>query len=124
VVVKAENFGSWVNCTSTCQPVKSVTEVLPVGGEGQQQQGLCGREAAWVVEDFPLAGMPQFPVALANFTRVDFGKAGVKLGDGTGRGLEGAEVVDVRLAAQGGRLTRCEVVGGSTVRCTRVVGDE
>ncbi|KAK4137510.1 concanavalin A-like lectin/glucanase [Trichocladium antarcticum] len=120
VVVEVDNFGSGVNCTAGRTPVQSVREVLRVGAG----QGLCGRQAAWVVEDFPLAGMPDFPVSLANFTRVDFGQAGVGLGDGTRRDLSGAEVVDVRLAQQGGRLTKCDVVGGSIVRCTRVVGDE
>ncbi|KAG7288918.1 hypothetical protein NEMBOFW57_005278 [Staphylotrichum longicolle] len=125
VVVVAENFGA--NVTGTCveglQPVKgSVRKVLavPEGGAGS---GLCGGEAAWVVEDFPLAGLPDFPVALANFTSVTFAGAGVTLGDGTKRGVDGAEVRDVRLQAQGGRLTSCEVVEGKKVKCTRVVGD-
>jgi hypothetical protein len=76
-----------------------------------------------VVEDFPLAGLPDFPVALTNFTSVTFGGAGVTLADGTTRDVADAEAFDVSLEAQGGRLTSCEVVGGKKVKCERVVGD-
>jgi hypothetical protein len=120
VVVLAENFGGNVSCADGATPVKSVRQVLPAGEGGKE---LCGREAAWVVEDFPLAGLPDFPVALANFTSVTFNKAGVTLEDGSKRDVTGAEVRDIRLQAQGGRLTSCEVVDGKKVKCTRVVGD-
>ncbi|KAL2134459.1 hypothetical protein VTI74DRAFT_105 [Chaetomium olivicolor] len=119
VTVVAENFGN-VTCVNGAQPVKTARQTWPAGGEGQK---LCGREAAWVVEDFPLAGMPQFPVALANFTTVTFGAAGVTLAGGEKRDVTGAGVTDVRQQRQGGRLTSCEVVEGKKVKCSRVVGD-
>ncbi|KAH6637015.1 concanavalin A-like lectin/glucanase domain-containing protein [Chaetomium tenue] len=119
VVVVGENFGGNVTCDGGA-PAQRVRKVLPaVGGKGQK---LCRREAAWVVEDFPLEGRPEFPVALADFGGVTFG-AGVKLEDGSERDLAGAEVRDVRLAPQGGRLTSCEVVDGKKVKCARVVGE-
>ncbi|KAK4041704.1 concanavalin A-like lectin/glucanase domain-containing protein [Parachaetomium inaequale] len=121
VVVVAENFGGNVTCVKDngAVPVSSVRQVLPASVGGKT---LCRGEAAWVVEDFPLEGLPDFPVALANFTSVAFG-AGVTLEDGSERDLAGAEVLDVRLEAQGGRLTSCEVVDGKKVKCARVVGD-
>ncbi|KAK4122273.1 concanavalin A-like lectin/glucanase [Parathielavia appendiculata] len=120
VVVLAENFGANVSCAEGATPVTSVRQVLPVGEGGP---ALCGREAAWMVEDFPLAGLPDFPIALANFTSVTFGSAGVTLEDGSKRDVTGAEVMDVRLEAQGGRLTSCEVLDGKKVKCTRVLDD-
>ncbi|KAK3299373.1 concanavalin A-like lectin/glucanase domain-containing protein [Chaetomium fimeti] len=120
VVVVAENFGRNVTCVGEgAVPVGSVRKVLPAGGEGE---GLCRREAAWVVEDFPIEGMPELPVALVDFGSVTFG-AGVTLEDGSERDLAGAEVLDVKLEEQGGRLTSCEIVDGKKVKCARVVGD-
>ncbi|KAH6845543.1 concanavalin A-like lectin/glucanase domain-containing protein [Chaetomium sp. MPI-CAGE-AT-0009] len=119
VVVVAENFGRNATCAAGGVPVKSVRQVLNAGGEGKK---LCRREAAWVVEDFPLDGLPDIPVALADFGSVTFG-AGVTLEDGSERDLAGAEVLDVKLAQQGGRLTSCEIVDGKKVKCARVVGD-
>jgi hypothetical protein len=83
---------------------------------------LCRREAAWVVEDFPLDGRPDVLVALADFGSVTFG-TGVTLEDGSEKDLAGVKVLDVELAEQGGRLTSCEVVDGKKVKCARVVGD-
>jgi hypothetical protein len=83
-------------------------------------------QAAWVVEDFPLPGRPEFPIALANFTSITFDQAAVQLGDGTVKDVTeaGVEVVDIRLDAQGGRLTRCELLeAGGGLSCRRVVGD-
>jgi hypothetical protein len=119
VVVVAENFGANVTCVEGAVPVQRVRQVL----EMEDGVRLCGEEAAWVVEDFPLAGLPDFPVALTNFTSVTFGAAGVTLADGTTRDVADAEAFDVSLEAQGGRLTSCEVVGGKKVKCERVVGD-
>jgi hypothetical protein len=122
VVVVAENFGGNVTCLSegaAAVPVRSVRQVLPASVGGKT---LCRGEAAWVVEDFPIEGRPDFPVALANFTSVTFG-AGVTLEDGSAKDVTGAEVLDIRLEAQGGRLTSCEVVDGKKVKCARVVGD-
>ncbi|KAJ4306476.1 hypothetical protein N0V88_001279 [Collariella sp. IMI 366227] len=118
VAVVAENFGN-VTCVNGATPVKTARQTWPAGGEGQK---VCGKEAAWVVEDFPLAGLPQFPVALANFTSVAFGAAGVTLADGQRRDISGAEVMDVWQQRQGGRLTDCEVVWGKKLKCSRVVG--
>ncbi len=123
VVVLAENFGGNVTCADTpgVEPVTSVKEVLPVAAGGT---GLCGEEAVWAVEDPPLAEVPGVPVALANFTSVMFGGAGVTLWDGNQKGVAEADVLDIRQQAQGGRLTSCEVMGGKKVKCTRVVGDD
>ena len=123
VVVLAENFGGNVTCADApgVEPVTSVKEVLPVAAMGT---GLCGEEAVWAVEDPPLAGVPGVPVALANFTSVVFGGAGVTLWDGNQNGVADADAVDIRQQAQGGRLTSCEVVDRKKVKCTRVVGDD
>ncbi|KAK0668888.1 putative acid proteinase [Cercophora samala] len=117
--VKVENFGANVTCIKGLKPKQSVTQTV-------DGAGLCGGEAAWAVEDFPLAGLPNFPVALADFGGVVFKEVEVSFeGGSTGAAsgnAEGAEVRDVRLAAQGGRLTACEVVeGGKKVKCDRVV---
>ncbi|KAK4242234.1 concanavalin A-like lectin/glucanase domain-containing protein [Achaetomium macrosporum] len=117
VVVLAENFGGNVTCVNTngTQPIKSVRQVLSPSARGR----LCRTEAAFLVEDFPLDGRPDVPVALANFTSVAFGTR-VTLGDGSVRDLAGAEVLDVRQLQQGGKLTSCEVAGDK-VKCARVV---
>nr|CDP25930.1 Putative acid proteinase [Podospora anserina S mat+] len=115
--VKVENYGN-VTCTKGLK-------ARQVGVQRVDGGGLCGGEAAWAVEDFPLAGMPDFPVALADFGGVVFKNLEVGFGNGTvRRNAEGAGVRDVRLAAQGGRLTDCVVgEGGGSVRCDRVVGE-
>ena len=118
--------------TTTTTPLWTARQVFATTQEGgrrrkrqQQEEGMCGAvEAAWIVEDFPLAGMPDVPVALADFTSVTFGQAGVTLEDGTTRDVTGAEVLDIRLAAQGGRLTECGVEDGNKVRCKRLMGDD
>ncbi|KAL2119568.1 hypothetical protein VTJ04DRAFT_6529 [Mycothermus thermophilus] len=137
--IVAENFGN-VTCSDDetaallrskrglekLSPVVSVRKVLPAPAQGQPQ--LCGREVAWMVEDFPLAGMPYIPLPLANFTSVEFAQAKVTLEDGTAKAVEkdgeGVSVVDINMEEQGGRLTKCEVLGSGRVRCDRVVGDE
>lgn len=119
-----ENFGN-VNgtCVKGLKPLQVASQVIaPPAGGGQ----LCKGEAGFVVEDFPLAGMPQFPVALANFTSVLFKEVSLTAGEGEGqkKNAEGAEVGDIRQARQGGRLTKCAVVGGGKgVKCDRVVGE-
>ncbi|KXX76537.1 Aspergillopepsin-2 [Madurella mycetomatis] len=84
----------------------------------------CGRRVSWLVEDFPLAGLPDVPVALANFTSVTFEDAAVTSADGQVRDVSEAEVMDIRLDAQGGRLTECELMGEGRLRCARVVGED
>ncbi|KAK4191717.1 putative acid proteinase [Podospora australis] len=131
-----ENFGQQLlngtSGTSTAICVKGLTpkqastqKISKPSGEGSS---LCKGEAGFVVEDFPLAGMPQFPVALANFTTVAFKDVGITVGSQTGGGekknAKGAELKDIRLAPQGGRLTACALVGGGKgVKCDRVVGE-
>ncbi|KAL2157575.1 hypothetical protein VTH06DRAFT_5953 [Thermothelomyces fergusii] len=120
VAVVAENFGR--NATGAeggAVPVRRARKVLPAGAGGKT---LCRGEAAWMVEDFPLQGRPELPAALANFTTVAF-TAGVGLSDGMEKDLAAAEVLDIRLEAQGGRLTSCEVADERNVKCARVVGD-
>jgi hypothetical protein len=120
--VIAENFGGNVTCvdgTNGAQPIRTVRQVLSPGAGGR---GLCGTEAAFIVDDPPLDSLPDVPVALANFTSVTFGTS-VTLADGSVKDLGAAEVLDVRQQQQGGRLTSCEVVEGKKVKCDRVVGD-
>ncbi|KAK3308762.1 concanavalin A-like lectin/glucanase domain-containing protein [Chaetomium strumarium] len=118
--VLVENFGGNVTCVSGganngTRPIKSVRQALP-----SPSAGLCGTEAAFIVDDPPLVSRPDVPVALANFTSVTFGTR-VTLADGSVKDLAGAEVLDVRQQQQGGKLTSCEVVEGKKVKCTRVV---
>ncbi|KAL2179056.1 concanavalin A-like lectin/glucanase domain-containing protein [Thermothelomyces heterothallicus CBS 202.75] len=120
IAVVAENFGRNVTrADEGAVPVRKVRKVLPAEAGGQK---LCRGEAAWMVEDFPLQGRPEFPTALANFTSVTF-NSGITLDDGTEKDLTGAEVLDIQLEAQGGRLTSCEVVDDRNVKCARAVGD-
>ncbi|KAK3327600.1 concanavalin A-like lectin/glucanase domain-containing protein [Cercophora scortea] len=125
-VVTVENFGPGRKAT---KPIQTATATVVGGG-----QALCGRQAGWVVEDFPLAGLPDFPVALADFGTVTFGALGVGLDSGKKVGekefVAGTGLVDINLEAQGGRLTDCKLVRGgggggvtSQVRCARVVGN-
>ncbi|SPQ21783.1 9298333f-4073-4797-940f-b288c56e4412 [Thermothielavioides terrestris] len=89
-VVLAENFGANVSHADVvgrsasggggAKPVRSVKQVVTAPA------GLCGQQAAWVVEDFPLEGRPDVPVAFANFTSVTFDGAGVALADGSKKG--------------------------------------
>ncbi|KAK3988616.1 putative acid proteinase, partial [Cladorrhinum sp. PSN332] len=111
--VKIENFGANVTCARGLAPKQVASAKIDAKGS------LCAREVAWTVEDFPLAGLPGIPVALADFGAVRFRDVGV-LGSET-KNATGAVVSDVRLAAQGGRLTSCLVTGeGGEVRCDRV----
>ncbi|EGS17182.1 uncharacterized protein CTHT_0064970 [Thermochaetoides thermophila DSM 1495] len=111
------------------RPISAVKKVFKMEeGVGRRQseesgQSACGLEVAWIVEDFPLVGGPGVPVALANFTSISFEQIGVARGSESWDAT-GAEVRDVWLNAQGGRLTRCKVVEGSEVKCLRVVGDQ
>ncbi|KAK4228774.1 putative acid proteinase [Podospora fimiseda] len=115
--VKIENFGLNVTCVNGKIP-KQVSTVKIDG------KGVCGKEAGWIVEDFPLAGLPGIPVALADFGSVRFGGVSVKSGGEEGgieKNAEGATVSDIWVEAQGGRLTSCEVgMEGGEVRCDRV----
>lgn len=116
--VKIENFGrlNGTTCTEGRTPYQT-SAVKVDGGQGE----LCGREAGWTVEDFPLAGLPGIPVALADFGSVRFRDVEVQTSGGEKKNAEGAGVSDVWLQAQGGRLTDCEVVGGGKeVKCDRV----
>ncbi|KAB5563203.1 concanavalin A-like lectin/glucanase domain-containing protein [Coniochaeta sp. 2T2.1] len=81
---------------------------------------LCLAEAEWVVEDYPILNRPDYPLPLANFSVVEFERVKVN-GQLVG---EGAEVFDIHLEAQGGRLTDCDFEGDKgRVQCKRVVGD-
>ncbi|KAL2266451.1 hypothetical protein VTJ83DRAFT_5803 [Remersonia thermophila] len=109
--VVAENFGP----DAACDSVRSCRRLRP------------RVRAAWMVEDFPLAGLPHIPMPLANFTSVEFRGAEVGLADGTARNVQavhGVKVVDMHMPEQGGRLTRCGVLPGMRVRCKRVVGED
>ncbi|GAB1314224.1 Aspergillopepsin-2 [Madurella fahalii] len=101
-------------------------EVGDVGSaSGSASAADCARRVSWVVEDFPLAGLPNVPVALANFTSVTFGDAMVTSADGQVRDVgEAEEVMDIRLDAQGGRLTKCELLGEARLGCKRVLGED
>ncbi|KAK4147238.1 uncharacterized protein C8A04DRAFT_25042 [Dichotomopilus funicola] len=160
VVAIAENFGPDVGCPEGATPIASVRKTFPATVSStisstrtsstptptttptqNTQPTLCRKEASWVLQDAPLAGLPNIPIALANFTRVAF-TAGITLDDGSVRSLtvgsnpgadgkkaglaDGVEVLDIRQTQQGGRLTRCGVEEGSEgseVVCVRVVGE-
>lgn len=85
--------------------------------EGEDGARLCLAEAAVVIEDYPIQDQPDYPLPLANFTGVVFERVEVD-----GKAAAGLEVFDINLAAQGGRLTDCELVDGE-VDCKRIVGD-
>ncbi|KAK4458369.1 putative acid proteinase [Cladorrhinum samala] len=129
--VKVENFGrppppasngtAGVRAEGPGVPLQ--TSAVKLGGAGQagNPPPLCGREAGWIVEDFPLAGLPGIPVALADFGTVRFADVRVQTSGGEEKNAEGAGLADVWLQAQGGRLTDCEVAeGGNEVKCDRV----
>lgn len=93
--------------------------------------GLCGAQASWIVEDFPLQERPELPSALGNFTDVRFSEMGMAtwLGGnftkdeitGEGKGLKMLEIYD---QGQGGTLTKCKTEGEgekAAVVCSRVV---
>ncbi|KAK4169093.1 putative acid proteinase [Cladorrhinum sp. PSN259] len=122
--VKIENFGplalngTSLKCRSTNGGLGAPKQTATVSVNGT---GLCGQEVGWTVEDFPLAGLPNIPVALPDFGSVRFRDVGVTGGDGEKKNADGAVASDVRLQAQGGRLTACGVVdGGKEVKCDRV----
>lgn len=88
---------------------------------------LCLREGNFVVEDYPLADRPEYPLALANFTSVLFERMCVA-GGGEGECPGGyildddpTRLFDIRLEAQGGKLTSCGMENAMSVRCDRVV---
>lgn len=106
-------------------PRQRASQRFELGDAAAAAAADCGRQVSWLVEDFPLAGLPNVPIALANFTSVTFGDAAVTLADGQVRDVgEAEEVVDIRLDAQGGRLTKCELMGEARLKCTRVVGGD
>ncbi|KAH6626266.1 hypothetical protein B0J18DRAFT_408611 [Chaetomium sp. MPI-SDFR-AT-0129] len=127
--------------TSSTTTPTSKPNTVHTRSTAQIQPTLCRKEASWVLQDAPLAGLPNIPIALANFTRVAF-TAGITLDDGSVRTLtigsagstkhkhqvvdtngdgngkqtelaDGVEVLDIRQTQQGGRLTRCGVEEGS-----------
>lgn len=119
--VTIENFGNVAQLKSKQAAVQVSTHTF----DGSSQlPALCQAQAAWMVEDFPIAGLPDFPIALTNFTSVKFVKLGVRSGEGGDIGIGGARVVNVYQEPQGGRLTDCDVVArdGGKVVCKRVVG--
>ncbi|KAK3685002.1 concanavalin A-like lectin/glucanase domain-containing protein [Podospora appendiculata] len=111
-VATVENFGHLPAGKSSA----AVLQTASVTVVGKQGIALCRRQAGWVVEDFPLPGLPDFPVALADFTAVTFGGLGVGLDSGRKVGekefVAGTRLVDISQEAQGGRLTKCELVRG------------
>ncbi|KAK3325592.1 concanavalin A-like lectin/glucanase domain-containing protein [Apodospora peruviana] len=117
MMVKIENFG---NCTTTTTSPKAVAEhSFPAPVEEEE----CDQQAAgWMIEDLLLAGLPDIPVALANFTAVQFGILKVSTEKGETVNAKGAEVKNIYQQAQGGRLTDCAVAeDGGSMKCERIV---
>ena len=118
--VTIENFGKAARLGRKTVAVQVSTHTF----DGEPQlPALCQTQAAWMVEDFPIAGLPDFPIALTNFTSVEFGKLGVRSEEGSEMGVGKAKVVDIYQEPQGGRLTECGLVArDGKVVCRRVVG--
>ncbi|KAM7221144.1 Aspergillopepsin-2 [Rhypophila decipiens] len=145
--VTIENFGPGNNDKSAnikkikaLQTASHTFSSSPDAEDGKELPPLCQTQASIIVEDFPLAGMPKFPIALANFTRVEYGD--VKIGGTNGQVLNlvggsrkgQAQVLNIVQPPQGGRLTDCSISkqsgkgtyrstngGGGVVVCERVV---
>ncbi|TPX08691.1 uncharacterized protein E0L32_009880 [Thyridium curvatum] len=83
----------------------------------------CGTGAAWVVEDFTLAGLPDVPVALANFSSTTFEDAHALTAAKHARTISAkkARLFDISLQDQGGKLTSCSISGRKNVVCSRMV---
>jgi len=120
--VKIENFGNIAQLKR--KQVAVQVSMHTFDGSSTQLPALCQSQAAWMVEDFPIAGLPDFPIALTNFTSVEFAKLGARNGKGSEIGIGKAKAVDIYQEPQGGRLTDCDVVArdGGKVVCKRVVG--
>ena len=78
---------------------------------------LCQAAAAWVIEDFPMRGLPDVPIPLVNFTDVTFGAMQILR---TGNTAEIGSIFNIVQAEQGGRLTDCRNNEGA-IACSRVL---
>ncbi|KAK3945150.1 putative acid proteinase [Diplogelasinospora grovesii] len=120
--VTLENFGQTDSTRKAV--VQTVTHTFPTTGTGGST-GDCA-VGAWVVEDFPLAALPDYPVALVNFTEAAFRNLKVVEGAKNGKNtVKGTPVTgNIVLEAQGGQLTDCTVHSAGDVRCVRTVGSQ
>ncbi|KAM7198081.1 Concanavalin A-like lectin/glucanase domain containing protein [Naviculisporaceae sp. PSN 640] len=139
--VTIENFGPSTSSSSTQQTrnkknkkaaraLQSATHTFSA-----LPSGLCQTQAAFIVEDFPLAGLPNFAIALTNFTSVEFGDLNVQTTDGESLSLTNqaqaeaqVQTLNIYQTPQGGRLTDCAITGRTNnssssekVVCKRVV---
>lgn len=117
--VTVERLAGW-GCNGNGTVVEASASMEWSGREASSP--LCLAEAAWVVEVFALAGLPDVPLALANFSAVTFEDVGAATVDGEALDLAGARILNIDLEAQGGRLTDCAMRRDASVRCERVVG--
>lgn len=142
--VTIENFGNDAAAAQNKKALQTATHTFSVA----DGPALCQTQASFIVEDFPLAGLPDFPVALTNFTSVTFADLDVRDTQGenipmdlvpkmerrkraNARMRAGAQdhaqvrTLDIYQERQGGRLTDCGVVTGqgdsTNVVCERIV---
>ncbi|KAK1780760.1 concanavalin A-like lectin/glucanase domain-containing protein [Copromyces sp. CBS 386.78] len=90
--------------------------------------GLCGAQASWIIEDFPLQERPELPSALGNFTDVRFAEMGVATWLGTNltdeKVAKELKMLEIYDAGQGGTLAKCKTEGEGEevgVVCKRAV---
>ncbi|KAM7204381.1 Concanavalin A-like lectin/glucanase domain containing protein [Rhypophila sp. PSN 637] len=119
--VTIENFGPQSSNTKKMKAlqVASHTFSSPSEQDGKELPPLCQTQASIIVEDFPLAGMPEFPIALANFTTVEYGNIKISGSNGQAMNLLSnskkqkakgqAQVLNIVQPPQGGRLTDCSI---------------
>ena len=117
--VTIANFGSGVLGAdlSGLAPLQTATQTF-----SNQSNVLLRKEAAWMVEDFPMPSLPELPIALANFSSVIFeGLEVATVADGFFCGTDGSQIINVELEEQGGQLTDCSILESGDVECLRVV---
>lgn len=110
------------NGTVTVRNASTNQTVVRSLAEGEK---LCRNEAAWLVEDFVLVEVIGQPVALVNFTDVVFKDMRATMeSESSGRpspvGLETANLMDIVVESQGGRLTDCRATGLEEMVCMRI----
>ena len=117
--VTIENFGSGVLGADLngLAPLQTATQIFT-----NQSNVLLRKEAAWIVEDFPMPSLPELPIALANFSSVMFESLEIAtLADGFFRVADDSQILNIELEEQGGQLTDCSILESGDVECLRVV---
>lgn len=128
--VTVENFGSSSSNSTGNNKKKAALQTATHTFPPSDLNNLCQTQAGFIVEDFPLSGLPDFPIALTNFTKVEFGDLKVESTLGRALGLTrktekaSVQTLDIYQAPQGGKLTDCAITGrgdSGKVVCARVV---